>query len=257
MAMNDPNGLSDLTRVLEAVIVPVLPAIRVDGASVASTRADDAVELLWRSGDTAARLSNLQFTIGEGPAVQASRLGRPVLVGDLHDVGGWASGGLGQPGSLQWPALMEGAERLGVRSVFALPLQIGVSKMGVLELYRSERGELDDQQLAQALRLSDAVGYAMLSHAALRRTLQGDDSSEKVWTPSAMRTRKGSSDPDATSATELLRAVMHQATGMLSVQLVIPLDEALVRLRAFAFAQNRSIMDVSRDIVHHAQRIEG
>jgi hypothetical protein len=257
MTMNDPNGLPDLTRVLEAVIMPVLPAIRVDGASVASTLADGAVELLWRSSDTAGRLSDLQFTIGEGPAVQASRLGRPVLVGDLHDVGGGLGGGLGQPGSQQWPALMENAEQLGVRSVFAFPLQIGVSRMGVLELLRAERGELDDQQLAQALRLSDAVGYAMLSHAALGRTLQGDNSSEKVWTPLAPGTTRASSDPDAISATELLRAVVHQATGMLSVQLAVPLDEALVRLRAFAFAQNRSIMDVSRDIVHRALRIEG
>jgi hypothetical protein len=243
--------------VLEAVILPALPVIRVDGASVASTRADDAVELLWRSGDIAARLSDLQFTIGEGPAVQASRLGRPVLVGNLHDVGGWLSGNLWQRGSLQWPALMENAEQLGVRSVFAFPLQIGVSRMGVLELYRSESGELDDQQLAQALRLSDAVAYAMLSHAALGRTLQGDDSSDRTWASAAPESPRASSQGDASSATELLRAVVHQATGMLSVQLAIPLDEALVRLRAFAFAQNRSIMDVSRDIVHRALRIEG
>jgi hypothetical protein len=256
MTMNDPNGLSELALVLEAVIMPVLPALHVAGASVASTRGGEAVELLWKSSDTAARLSDLQFTLGEGPAVQASRLGRPVLVDDLRLVGRRPSGGLGQPGSPPWPGLVENADQLGVRSVFTFPLQIGVSRMGVLELYRTEAAELDDQQLAQALRLSDAVGYAMLSHAAVQRA-HGGDASGRTWAPPVMEGARASGFTDVTSSTELLRAVVHQATGMLSVQLSVPLDEALVRLRAFAFAQNRSIMDVSRDIVRRALRIEG
>lgn len=51
-------------------------------------------------------------------------------------------------------------------------------------------------------------------------------------------------------------AEVHQATGMVSVQLGVPLDEALVRLRAYAFADGRSLREVSRDVVARRVRLE-
>ncbi|MGH3505651.1 MAG: GAF domain-containing protein, partial [Nocardioidaceae bacterium] len=232
--MDDPNRLSDLARVLEEVILPVLPAIPVGGASVASNRADGAVELLWRSDDTAARLNDLQFTLGEGPAVQAIRLGRPVLLRDLVKEQDWTSRAAERPAAHPWPGLVETAQQLGIGAIFAFPLQIGVSMMGVLELYRTGPGDLTDQQLASALRLSDAVGYALLSYAALGRAFNGEDLADRAGAPPGQEPARASREADATAATELLRAAVHQATGILTVQLNITLDEALVRLRAFA-----------------------
>jgi len=44
-------------------------------------------------------------------------------------------------------------------------------------------------------------------------------------------------------------AVVHQATGIVKVQLGVNIAEALVRLRAHAYAAGRSIEDVARDVV--------
>lgn len=44
-------------------------------------------------------------------------------------------------------------------------------------------------------------------------------------------------------------AEVHQATGMVSVQLGISMDEAFVRLRAHAFAEHRPLRDVARAVV--------
>ena len=45
--------------------------------------------------------------------------------------------------------------------------------------------------------------------------------------------------------------VVHQAAGILSEQLGISVQDALVRIRARAFTDDRSIDDVATDIVNH------
>ena len=45
------------------------------------------------------------------------------------------------------------------------------------------------------------------------------------------------------------RAEVHQATGMVSIQLDISAPEALARMRAHAFVHDRLLIDVARDVV--------
>ncbi len=51
-------------------------------------------------------------------------------------------------------------------------------------------------------------------------------------------------------------AAVHQATGMLMIQLDVTIEEAFVRLRAYAFATDRRLPDVAADVVAHRLRIE-
>ena len=49
---------------------------------------------------------------------------------------------------------------------------------------------------------------------------------------------------------------VHNAAGMTPVQLEISVTEALIRLRAYAFATNRLISDVAQDVVNRRRRLE-
>ena len=51
-------------------------------------------------------------------------------------------------------------------------------------------------------------------------------------------------------------AEIHQATGMVSVQLGVSLSDAFVRLRAHAFAHGRTLRFVSREIVRRRLRLD-
>jgi AmiR/NasT family two-component response regulator len=42
---------------------------------------------------------------------------------------------------------------------------------------------------------------------------------------------------------------VHQATGMMKVQLGVSMKQAFVRLQAYAFAQGRPLSDVAADVV--------
>jgi ANTAR domain len=53
----------------------------------------------------------------------------------------------------------------------------------------------------------------------------------------------------------LHRAEIDQATGMLTVQLGVPVAEAFARLRAYAYAHDRRLADVARDIVARRLRL--
>src|SRR3954447_12277297 len=99
----------------------------------------------------ALQLEELQFTLGEGPCVDASRTGRPVLVPDLAAT---------SPGI--WPQFGAGADAAGLRAVFALPLQVGGIRLGVLDLYRRSAGALSREELADALSFADAATQLLL-----------------------------------------------------------------------------------------------
>lgn len=53
-----------------------------------------------------------------------------------------------------------------------------------------------------------------------------------------------------------LRTEVHQASGMVSRQLNVSIDAALVRLRAYAYSEGRSINDVAREVVTRQLRFQ-
>jgi hypothetical protein len=167
------------------------------------------------SDDIAARIEELQFTLGEGPCIDALRLGAPVLVGDLDSAA-----------HRQWPSFTNGAAEAGVRAVFAFPLAIGAIRVGALDLYRDAAGELTPAQLATALRAADAAAVSLLRSDGWSGTLV-DDARER----------------------SSYRLVVHQAAGMVMVQLDTSIEDALVKLRAHAYAHDLSINDVAADVV--------
>jgi hypothetical protein len=167
------------------------------------------------------RLDELQFALGEGPCIDAYSLRRPVLEPDL----------LGQ-GAQRWPGYAAAAQGEGVRAVFAFPLQIGTARAGALDIYREEPGQLSDGAVTQALTFADV----------------------------ALRLLLDTQHPSGAAPTELddalaYRLEVYQAQGMVMVDLGVSLDEALARLRAHAYAEERSLTDVARDVVAGTLRL--
>jgi hypothetical protein len=196
------------------------------GASLTLTTAAGHRSLLAASDGVSARLDELHFTLGEGPAVDAVSRGHPVLAGDLAEPGAAA----------QWPAFGGAAMEAGAGAVFALPLQIGAVCLGVLVGYRVEPGRLSADDLAQALRLADGAADALLNLAVPASDLTEPDGDGDGATHDNHRTYS-------------FGAEVHQASGMLMVQLGVSIEVALARLRAYAFAQGRPVSEIAREVV--------
>lgn len=158
---------------------------------------------------------NLQVTLGEGPVYAAYEHGEPVLLDDLAD-------------ERTWPLLGREAAAAGIRAIFSFPLRSGAARFGALTLYRDHAGPLDDEQYGDALVLARVTLDLLL-------TMQSEQSSGDLrW----LFTDAGSSPWQ-----------VHQATGMVSVQLGVPIGDALARLRGHAFVEGRPITEIAGDIV--------
>jgi len=158
-------------------------------------------------------IEDLQLTLGEGPCIDAAASGSPVLVADLSD----PAEGLGG----RWRFFQDEASRIGVRAVFAFPIRIGAISLGTLDLFRLSSGPLGDRELTRALLAVDALAAAMLDFDTYQH---GDD----LLSP---------------------RMVVHQAAGIAMVQLGTSIEQAMLRLRATAYAEGVSINTLAADLV--------
>ncbi|MFI6096518.1 GAF and ANTAR domain-containing protein [Lentzea sp. NPDC051213] len=212
----DRGERTTLPARLCAECLSVLP---VSGAGVALMTAAGPSGVVLAATDARARkLEELQFALGEGPCVEASNSGRPVLEPDLA-----------VQGPARWPLFGAAVLAAGVRAVFAFPLRVGAIRVGVLDLYRDTPGLLATLEVADAQAFAEAATVVVLH-------LQEHDG--RAGTDSALG---GPIDS---------QAVVHQATGMISVQLDVSLVEALLRLRAHAYAAGRTVSAVATDVVN-------
>ena len=142
------------------VMAACIQATAVDGGGMSLLASSGAREPVYGSDPTAETLERLQFTLGEGPCVDAAAGRSPVLVPDL--AAPWPGSGVAE----RWPAFLAEALGLGVRAVFAFPLRIGPRSLGALDLYRGAAGPLDDRDVARSLATADTIALALLEGGA-------------------------------------------------------------------------------------------
>jgi hypothetical protein len=215
------EGSADGVGLATGLVTACTWAVPVTGVAVVLMNDAGPAGLVGVTDGAAAVLEELQFTLGEGPCIDSYSTGRPVLVADL------AGSGVGR-----WPGFSAGALRAGIGAAFAFPLRVGGIRVGVLDLYRDRTGMLADEELTEALCFADAATEVLL------------------WLQA-----QGCSNGALGSIPVLEdRAEVHQATGVISVHAGVTLAQALVMLRARAFALDRPVTALARDVLTGAVR---
>jgi hypothetical protein len=196
--------------------------VGVSGAGVMLMAGELPVGSLCTTDEVSDRIEELQYTLGEGPCVEAFHESRVVVEPDMAD-----------PRTRRWLAFTPQAVEAGVRAMFAFPLQVGDARLGALDLYRDGPGPLSDEQHTDAMTIAELIAAWILDRQA--------------------NAPAGSVARELEDAAEF-NLVVHNATGAVSVQLGISITEALIRLRAYAFSHDRSLRDVAEDIM--ARRLQ-
>jgi GAF domain len=198
--------------------------IGVSGAGVMLMSGDIPRGSLCSSDPVSHLIEDLQYTLGEGPCVDAYQQNKVVIEPDLD---GSVAG--------RWPAFSPPALQAGARAVFGFPLRVGTVRLGALNLYRNESGPLTSDQHADAL---------VVAQVAARWVLEA----------------QAGAPPDKVAQELEVSAdfhfAVHNAAGIVSVQAGISVAAALIRLRAYSFSTDRLLADVARDVIARRLRLE-
>jgi hypothetical protein len=224
-AVDGRRGVEAADRLCEACVI----LFDVDDAAISLVLDGASSGTLGSSGAAARTYDELQFTLGEGPCLDAVAGRIQVLVVDLAD-----------PGEARWPAYGPAMLAHQIRGVCAIPVVVAGEFVGALDLFRAQPGPLLGEDLAGAVTAAELAGIPLLD------LLDGD-------------LQAAAGDPYSNAWAELnmlSRAEVSQATGMLVAQLGVEPAEALVRLRGHAYATGRSATDVARDILDRRLKLE-
>ena len=197
--------------------------VGVNGAGVMLMSGDIPRGSLCTTDEVSQLIEELQYTLGEGPCVDAYQQDKVVAEPDLAD-----------PVTRRWPAFTPPALQAGVRAVFGFPLRVGTVHLGALNLYRDLPGPPTGDQHADALVVADVAARWVLEAQAGAPV---DVVAEEL---------EVSAD---------FHFAVHNAAGIVSVQEGISVTEALIRLRAFAFSSDRPLADVVQDVISRRLRL--
>lgn len=172
---------------------------------------------MWMHGSAAEVGEDLQMMLGEGPGRDA------FVTGSLIEEGHLSS-------STRWVAFSRRMSDSGVESVASFPLRLGAATFGALTVYRDSPDVFSGPETADGYVLADVAAYLILGAQAA------------VTTDAMITEMEGG----------FARLVpIHQATGILMVQLGVDVNEALVRLRARAFVDGVALLTLAGLVVSH------
>lgn len=209
---------------LAQVATATVATLPVDGVGLTLRIAPGYLQLMAATSATATRVEELQMTLGQGPTREAYDSYGPVFVEDLTTL---------EHG--RWPVLESALTAADTGGLFAIPLELGAIRLGVLSLYRCAPGLLTDADVSRALEVGAAVTTALLMAG------RGSSVDESVLGRLA-----GSEHSNQ----------INQATGMVIAQLNVSAEEAYVRLRSHAFAIGRPLGELAGEVIHRQTRLD-
>lgn len=201
----------------EDLCAPYIDQLPISGAAVSMFGGSPSETLVCASGNTAAKLDELQFDLGEGPRWEARRTRSPVLIPDIRS-----------PHPHSWPVLSKALLMTDVAALFVFPLTLGALDLGVVELHRARPGALSYSDFTTAGVLANQTAWHLL-----RRVLA---------------VHHDGSDPSVDGSL-MSRREIHQATGMVLAQAGVSAADALLLLRGHAFANSLSLRQAAEEVL--------
>ena len=185
-----------------------------DGAAVLLITRNEIVAGSW-TNDIVRRVEAAEYTLGEGPCVDAIWTAPTFESADLRDH------------LTQWPKFVAIALEEGIAGILAFRLFVAEDTLGALDLYSYTAGAFDDS--------TRAVGMIFAAHASLALAgaeIHAEDLAQLATLREALATRD----------------VIGQAKGMLMAIRHIGADEAFDLLRRTSQDENVKLHEVARRV---------
>lgn len=168
------------------------------------------------SHETARLLELFELQNQQGPCLDAVRAGMSITNQRLDEA------------TARWPDFAPEARRSGFEMVHALPMRLRGQVIGAVNLFAADPTPLDGAALSIGQALADVATISLLQVRGMREARVLNEQLQGALTS---------------------RVIIEQAKGMLAERLEIDMDEAFVRLRAYARRSNKRLSDVAAGVL--------
>lgn len=205
----------DVDTVLEELMVRLIATLDLAGSGVALA-VDGELQFATAVPDRVSELERIQIQNQSGPCTDAFRTASIVAISDLSTQ------------RERWPKYCATARAAGLTSVAGIPMHLGGTTVGAVNLYADGSREWLEEDLAAAQVMTDmATGY-LINASGLR---QQEQLNEQL------------------KAAQHSRAVIEQAKGVIATTHSVPMDQAFERIRRHARGHNATVRSVADAIV--------
>ncbi len=171
------------------------------------------------------QLDEKQFLFGNGPSFDGYNSIEPVIARDLSC----------KPDSDSWPIFAPIATDQNVKGVISYPLRIGNAKLGVLTTYQKSKISMSQDEYLDGLLFSTLASSFIVEQLAQINDQKADQMLGPTFTE---------------------QTHIHLAAGKIAEKMNVSIVEALVRLRAHAFKEDMTIVELSKLIVEGKIELE-
>jgi GAF domain-containing protein len=208
----DDFDVVDLLTLLSDRCVQVLD---VSAAGIMLVAAEGDLRVIASSSEAMRIVELFELQSDEGPCVDCYRDGSLIVNQNLAEA------------LDRWPRFAPVAMQSGFQSAHALPMRLRGSVIGALNLFRSDTGELEEEDVLAAQALADVATIAILQHrVGLEAHVLNTQLNEALNS----------------------RIMIEQAKGVIAERAGIDTDEAFARLRHHARSNNLRLADVAADV---------
>ncbi|HEX2048811.1 MAG TPA: GAF and ANTAR domain-containing protein [Acidimicrobiales bacterium] len=206
----------DVVELLVLLVERSVELLDAAAAGLVLADEDDRLRVMASTSDAVEVVQLFELQHDQGPCFDCWRSGEPVVAPDLSQA------------SERWPAFVPIAVEAGFRASHAFPVRLRTRVLGALNLFRTEPGALSTADATAGRALADVAAISLCQVRAIR---------------------------DVQLVTEQLqhalqsRIAIEQAKGMLAERGAVGMDEAFSRLRSYARARQRPLVDVAGDLV--------
>jgi len=206
----------DVVELLTTLADRCVEVLNVSAAGLMLIAPEGDLRAVASSSETMRMVELFELQAQEGPCLDCYRTRQPVLNQHLGTL------------AHRWPRFERVALKAGFRSVHALPMRLRGNVIGALNLFRSDRADLDEDDIVTGQALADAATIAVLQHQAVLET-------------QLVNARLG----HALNS----RIVIEQAKGVLAERTGLTMGAAFANMRNRARNHNQKLIDVAQGVI--------
>jgi len=206
----------DMVDLLTLLVERCVDVLGVSAAGLMLAAPAGGLRVVASSSETMRIVELFELQSQEGPCLDCFHTGTHVMNPNLAEAPG------------PWPTFAPVALDEGFRSVHALPMRLRGQVIGALNLFRSETGPLDADDVLAGQALADMATISILQHRAV----------EESQTLAEQLTIALNS-----------RIVVEQAKGMVVGRTGLDMTEAFSGIRNYARRNNARLVDVAEAII--------